>query len=61
MPNRWHPDGADGQVQVVNERGELSSLANNGGLMMVTGIPTADPHVVGAVWSNAGVLTVSAG
>lgn len=24
-------------------------------------LPTADPHVVGQVWSNAGVLTVSAG
>jgi hypothetical protein len=23
--------------------------------------PTADPHVVNAVWNNAGVLTVSAG
>jgi hypothetical protein len=24
-------------------------------------LPTTDPHVVGQVWSNAGVLTVSAG
>jgi hypothetical protein len=24
-------------------------------------LPTANPHVVGQVWSNAGVLTVSAG
>jgi hypothetical protein len=24
-------------------------------------LPTANPHVVGEVWSNAGVLTVSAG
>lgn len=24
-------------------------------------LPTADPHVVGRVWRNAGVLTVSAG
>lgn len=23
--------------------------------------PTADPHVVGVVWNNAGVLTISAG
>lgn len=28
---------------------------------MVAGLPTADPHVVGALWKNAGVLTVSAG
>ena len=26
-----------------------------------TGIPTADPHVVGKIWSNAGVVTISAG
>lgn len=31
------------------------------GLMNVTGLPTADPHVVGDVWLNAGVMTVSAG
>ena len=24
-------------------------------------LPTADPHAVGHVWSNSGVLTVSAG
>lgn len=24
-------------------------------------LPTADPHVVGRVWANSGVLTVSAG
>lgn len=23
--------------------------------------PTADPHVVGSLWSNSGVVTVSAG
>lgn len=23
--------------------------------------PTSDPHIVGAVWSNAGVLTISSG
>lgn len=24
-------------------------------------LPTADPHVVGALWNNAGVITISAG
>lgn len=24
-------------------------------------LPTADPHVVGKLWNNAGVVTVSAG
>lgn len=28
---------------------------------LVAGIPTADPHVAGQVWSNSGVLTISAG
>jgi hypothetical protein len=26
-----------------------------------TAIPTADPHVVGRIWANSGVLTISAG
>lgn len=30
------------------------------GLFIVTGLPTADPSVSGALWSNSGVLTVSA-
>lgn len=28
---------------------------------MGSNLPTADPHKVGAVWRNSGVLTVSAG
>jgi hypothetical protein len=31
------------------------------GTVIFSGLPTADPEVVGAVWSNAGVLTLSAG
>ena len=31
------------------------------GTINVTGIATADPLVAGQLWSNAGVLTVSAG
>jgi hypothetical protein len=27
----------------------------------MTALPAADPHVVGALWANAGVVTVSAG
>ena len=33
----------------------LSGTAN------VIVIPTADPHVVGAIWNNSGTLAVSAG
>lgn len=31
------------------------------GTVIFSGLPTADPHVVGQLWSNSGVLTVSAG
>jgi hypothetical protein len=27
----------------------------------MTNLPTADPHVIGRIWSNSGVMTVSAG
>jgi len=30
-------------------------------LRVATGLPTADPHIPGALWSNAGVVTESAG
>jgi len=29
--------------------------------VIFTGIPTSDPSAAGALWSNSGVLTVSAG
>lgn len=31
------------------------------GTVIFSGLPTADPEVVGQLWSNNGVLTVSAG
>lgn len=31
------------------------------GNVLLTGLPTADPTVAGALWNNTGVLTVSAG
>lgn len=30
-------------------------------VVIFSGLPTSDPAVVGQLWSNAGVLTVSAG
>lgn len=30
-------------------------------LITVPNIPTSDPSIAGAIWSNSGVLTVSAG
>ena len=31
------------------------------GTVIFSGLPTSDPSVAGAVWSNAGVLSLSAG
>lgn len=31
------------------------------GELVITGLPSADPHVAGQLWANSGVLTVSAG
>lgn len=31
------------------------------GVVIFSDLPTADPEVAGQLWSNAGVLTVSAG
>lgn len=41
--------------------GNAVFTANAAGQVIVTGLPTADPSVAGALWSNTGVLTVSAG
>jgi hypothetical protein len=35
--------------------------ASAGAAWIPVGIPTADPHVVGQIWANSHVLTVSAG
>ena len=32
-----------------------------GANLVFTGVPVADPHVAGALWANANVLTLSAG
>ena len=31
------------------------------GEMYIVNLPAADPHVVGKLWNNAGVVTISAG
>jgi len=33
----------------------------NGTTIIISSLPTSDPSVAGQLWSNAGVLTVSAG
>jgi hypothetical protein len=37
------------------------NLAVVGSEVDFTGLPTSDPHVAGRLWSNSGILTVSAG
>lgn len=43
------------------EMGANVTLAVAGANVVITGLPTADPSVAGALWSNSGVLTLSAG
>lgn len=50
----------------VNQGGTILTIgsitfAAVGTNIVVTGLPTSDPAVAGALWSNAGVVTVSAG
>jgi hypothetical protein len=42
---------------------ENISITHDGtnSVVIFTDLPTADPEVVGQLWSNSGVLTVSAG
>jgi hypothetical protein len=56
----------DNDSIVVEDGGEIDLGANvvlavTGTNVILTGLPTVDPHVVGALWKNANVLTVSAG
>lgn len=56
-------DATTGAVTVTSTLGADTSISTLtvSGVIIATGIPTADPHVVGELWNNAGVLTVSAG
>ena len=41
--------------------GDTVFTADDDGNVIVTGLPVADPQVLGALWADSGVLTVSAG
>lgn len=41
--------------------GDITFTIDADGNVIVTGIPTAEPAAVGALYSNAGVLTISNG
>lgn len=55
-----------GDKQVIEDGGSLDlgagvTLTVNGTNVIITGLPTADPTVADALYSNLGVLTLSAG
>ena len=55
-----------GEKQVVADSGAIDLGANvtltvSGTNVVITGLPTSDPTVSGALWSNSGVLTLSSG
>lgn len=39
----------------------VANLTASGSVVILSGLPTSDPTVAGQLWSNSGVLTVSAG
>lgn len=41
--------------------GDVTFTIDAGGNVIVTGLPTSEPAAVGALYSNAGVLTISNG
>jgi hypothetical protein len=45
---------------VVTENISISHDGSNS-IVIIKDLPTADPSVAGQLWSNAGVVTVSAG
>ena len=55
----------DGTEHVkISQSGNERSVALSSFRTMVAAqfiLPTADPHVVGALWNNAGTITISAG
>ena len=52
-----------GAVTVTATFGAATSITDltAAGAVIFSGLPTSDPAVAGQLWSNAGVLTVSAG
>lgn len=45
---------AGGSIKI----GNAIFTADAAGQVIVTGLPTAEPNVAGALWNNAGVLTI---
>lgn len=57
-------NASTGAVTVNATYGASATVANltaTGSVIILSGLPTANPAVAGQLWSNSGVLTVSAG
>ena len=57
-------NGSTGAVTINATYGANATVANltaSGTRIILSGLPTANPNVAGALWSNSGVVTVSAG
>ena len=68
LPNQTHQLTADNQVTTdaaglctVPAGSEMARALISFGWTIVAAVPTADPHVAGAVWNNGGTLAISAG
>lgn len=64
QPKTYKEQGGDRQTIAPGgsiKIGNAILTANAAGLVIVTGLPTSDPLVAGALWNNSKVLTVSTG
>lgn len=60
----YKENGGDRQTVAVGgsiKIGNAVFTADSAGRVIVTGLPTTNPNVAGALYSNGGVLTLSAG
>ena len=61
QPKVYKEQGGDRETVVAGgsiKIGNAIFTANAAGQVVVTGLPTAKPNASGALWNNAGVLTV---
>jgi len=54
-------NGFDGAVGGNTPAAVTATTLTASGTVILSGLPTSDPSVAGQLWSNSGVLTVSAG
>ena len=52
-------NGFVGALGSVTPAAVSATTLTASGVVVLTGLPVADPLVAGAIWSNAGVLTLS--